>query len=450
MAKIERLTPEQEAYLPVFRQRYLDIATGGGRIDRPALEAAMAEAYAVIGKDAPKVFIFDSPAECLMAMKIFQMGDNKPLWANLKANLKANLWDNLWDNLKANLKANLGDNLKDNLRDNLRANLRDNLWDNLWDNLKDNLKDNLWDNLRDNLKDNLMANLGGNLWANLGDNLGANLRDNLWDNLRDNLWGNLRDNLMANLGDNLRDNLGANLKDNLWDNLRDNLWDNLWDNLRANLGDTGFWNHNFLWGSQDFYWISYYRFAQKIGCVFNEGDTKRLDIMEAISSQCEWWWPFDGIVFVSQRPKVYWDGEGRIHREDGPAVEYKGGYGLSFWRGTCIPNEWIAGGPPEADKIMSIPNTEQRRVACEMRGWQNVIPCLPNAELVDKNPNPQIGELWQATLPDHGKECFLIVKCGTGRTFGMPVGPQFKTAREANAATYGIAPQLLDNLQFRT
>ena len=172
--------------------------------------------------------------------------------------------------------------------------------------------------------------------------------------------------------------------------------------------------------------------------------------MEAISSQCEWWWPFDGIVFVSQRPKVYWDGEGRIHREDGPAVEYKGGYGLSFWRGTCIPNEWIAGGPPEADKIMSIPNTEQRRVACEMRGWQNVIPCLPNAELVDKNPNPQIGELWQATLPDHGKECFLIVKCGTGRTFGMPVGPQFKTAREANAATYGIAPQLLDNLQFRT
>ena len=378
MAKIERLTPEQEAYLPVFRQRYLDIATGGGRIDRPALEAAMAEAYAVIGKDAPKVFIFDSPAECLMAMKIFQMGDNKPLWANLKANLKANLGDNL------------------------RA------------------------------------------------NLGANLRDNLWDNLRDNLWGNLRDNLMANLGDNLRDNLGANLKDNLWDNLRDNLWDNLWDNLRANLGDTGFWNHNFLWGSQDFYWISYYRFAQKIGCVFNEGDTKRLDIMEAISSQCEWWWPFDGIVFVSQRPKVYWDGEGRIHREDGPAVEYKGGYGLSFWRGTCIPNEWIAGGPPEADKIMSIPNTEQRRVACEMRGWQNVIPCLPDAELVDKSPNPQIGELWQATLPDHGKDCFLIVPCGTGRTFGMPVGPKFKTAREANAATYGIAPQLLDNLQFRT
>ena len=338
MAKIEKLTPEQEADLPIFRQHYLDIATNGGRIDRPVLETALADAYAVIGQPAPKLFIFDSPAECLLAIKIFQMGEVKSLSANL--------------------------------------------------------------------------------WDNLGDNLVANLWDNLWGNLRDNLSANLRGNLVAN--------------------------------LVANLGDTKIWNPNFLWGSQDLYWISYYRFAQKIGCAFADEDAKRLDIMETISTQCEWWWPFDGVVFASQRPKVHWDGEGRMHREDGLAVEYKGGYGLAFWRGVSIPQEWISGGPPEADKIMAIPNTEQRRVACEMRGWQNVIPTLPDAKLIDKNPNPQIGELWQANLPDHGRECFLIVKCGTGRTFGMPVGPTFRTAREANAATYGIAPQLLDNLQFRT
>ena len=59
---ITKLTPEQEAELPRFRQRYLDIACGGGRIDRPKLEAALADAYAVIGKPAPKLLIFDSPA----------------------------------------------------------------------------------------------------------------------------------------------------------------------------------------------------------------------------------------------------------------------------------------------------------------------------------------------------------------------------------------------------
>ena len=438
MAKIEKLTPEQEAELPFFRQKYLDIATSGDRIDRPVLEAAMADAYAVIDKPAPKLFIFDSPAECLLAIKIFQMGNDKSLRDNLGDNLSANLSANLVDNLSANL--------VDNLRDNLVNNLRDNLRDNLVNNLGDNLVNNLGNNLRDNLVDNLSANLVDNLRDNLRDNLVNNLGDNLWDNLVNNLWANLRTNLRDNLWANLGNNLWANLRDNLRTNLGNNLGDNLWDNL----GATNIWNPNFLWGSQDLYWIAYYRFAQKVGCVFAENDAKRLGIMEDISTQCEWWWPFDGVVFASQRPKVHWDGEGRMHREDGLAVEYKGGYGLAFWRGVCIPQEWISGGPPEADKIMAIPNTEQRRVACEMRGWQNVIPTLPDAKLIDKNPNPQIGELWQANLPDHGRECFLIVKCGTGRTFGMPVGPTFRTAREANAATYGIAPQLLDNLQFRT
>ena len=99
---------------------------------------------------------------------------------------------------------------------------------------------------------------------------------------------------------------------------------------------------------------------------------------------------------------------------------------------------------------MRIENTELRRIACEMRGWHNILPMLPKSRMLDKHPNPQVGELWEAELPDHGMEGFLKVVCGTGRIFVMPVGRDFKTARDANAATYGIAPQILDNLQFRT
>lgn len=65
MKKITKLTPEQEAELPRFRHRYLDLACNGKRIDRETLEAALADAYAVIGKPAPKLFIFDSPAACI-------------------------------------------------------------------------------------------------------------------------------------------------------------------------------------------------------------------------------------------------------------------------------------------------------------------------------------------------------------------------------------------------
>mgnify|MGYP001594938159 FL=1 len=51
--KIEKLTKEQEAHLPVFRQEYLDAATSGKRINRENLESAIADAYAQIGKKKP-------------------------------------------------------------------------------------------------------------------------------------------------------------------------------------------------------------------------------------------------------------------------------------------------------------------------------------------------------------------------------------------------------------
>jgi hypothetical protein len=357
VSKITELTPDQEAELPIFRQHYLDIATTGGRIDRPALEAALTDAYAEIGKPAPRLFIFDSPAECLLAIKIFQMPEG------------------------------------------------------------DNLRDNLVDNLGDNLGANLRANLGANLWANLR----ANLRANLMDNLGANLWDNLR----ANLRDNLRDNLGDNLRDNLW-------------------------NPNFLWGSQDIYWIAWFRFAEKIGCVFTENDARRLNIMERISTQCEWWWPFEGTVFASQRPSVTRDDEGRIHRENGMAVKYRGGYGLSFWHGQVIPNEWVAGNPPTAAEALHWPNMDQRSAACEIVGWHNILDQL-KARIVDDSDDPVWGRLVEVDLPGSGKERFLDALCGTGRRFALPVPPKTKTVDEAQSVLHGGLPvEILKHCVERT
>ncbi len=43
--------------------------------------------------------------------------------------------------------------------------------------------------------------------------------------------------------------------------------------------------------------------------------------------------------------------------------------------------------------------------------------------------------------PDIGKEKFLRVRCGTSRTFALPVPPEMKTALEANAWTWGLTPE---------
>jgi len=115
MAKITKLTADQEAAMVAKRDEWLAIGRNTAPIDRDKAEAAISAMYAAIGKDRPKFMFFQSPWQAGMAIAIMKTISKDGFPANLGANLEANLWANLranlGDNLRANLRANLGDNL---------------------------------------------------------------------------------------------------------------------------------------------------------------------------------------------------------------------------------------------------------------------------------------------------------------------------------------------------
>ena len=275
---IEKLTPEQETKLPRWRQRYLDIACGGARADRAKLEMALADAYAEIGKPPPKLFIFDSPAACLLAVKIFEMGASSKF----------------------------------------------------------------------------------------------------------------------KLGDQLRGQLG----DQLWDQLRGQLWDQLGDQLWDQLGDQLIWNPNFLWGSQDLYWVAWAKFVEWIGVKLTPQSHKRLNIMQRIGEQCEWWWPYENIVVASERPlSVHFDQQRRLHGENGPAVAYADGYALYSWHGVRVPARWIEQRDTlNPREVIKTQNVEQRAAGAAIVGWPKMLSVL-KSRVVDDSGNDDIGQLIELTLP---------------------------------------------------
>jgi hypothetical protein len=83
-----------------------------------------------------------------------------------------------------------------------------------------------------------------------------------------------------------------------------------------------------------------------------------------------------------------------------------------------------------------------------MFGWTRVVEAAPKI-IVDQDPDPQIGELLEVDLVT-AKRLFLRVTCGTGRRFVLPMPPTMTTALEANAWSYGIAPQDLMLKEHRT
>ncbi len=345
MKKIEALTAEQEAYLPVFRQKYLDIACGGGRASRAELEVALADAYSVIGKPAPKLLIFGSPAACMVALKL----------------LRGQLWDQL----------------------------------------------------------------GGQLWGQLRDQLGDQLRDQLGDQLGDQLWGQL----WGQLGDQLGDQLGRQL-----------------------------WRHVSSWN--DAYWVAHRTSALELADM---PAAARLAAFGDLASQAGWWWPYAGVLILTDRPTVISrDKDRRLHNPTGPALAYTDGYTLHAWHGTRVPADLIETGW-DVERIFDERNTEIRRCAIERLGWPQFIADSGMTRVGEPAPDPgnepHLLELYD--LPERLAGTFdqpaRVLLCtngscefdGSRHRFGLIVPAHHDDPIEAAADLYGWPSAAYRTLQVR-
>ena len=187
-------------------------------------------------------------------------------------------------------------------------------------------------------------------------------------------------------------------------------------------------------GCHDAGWLSYFAAYNQLFGLAEEASG-----LLAAARRCGWWWPFTNICLISDRPKhIQFDAENRPHCETGPAIRYRDGFSVYAWRGQQVPSAWIE--HPEsltARTALTWPQIEQRRAACEILGWPQILDALNGVE-IDANPNPEIGVLIEVELPDIGKEKFLRVRCGTGREFALPVPPGMRSARQAQAWTWGL------------
>lgn len=187
-------------------------------------------------------------------------------------------------------------------------------------------------------------------------------------------------------------------------------------------------------GSLDSSAMSYFSFFR------DECDIKGMEKMNGHMSMvmhCGWVNLFDTHVYISEKPlHILFDDQERLHCEDGPAILYEDDTSIYAWHGTNVPKKWIEEGITSKEAL-TCDNIEQRRAACEIVGWDQILDEL-ECEVLHEDGDPEIGTLVSVDIPDIGRENYLRVQCGTGRGFAIPVPPECKTALEANAWTYGL------------
>lgn len=183
---------------------------------------------------------------------------------------------------------------------------------------------------------------------------------------------------------------------------------------------------------------SYDFYEHEFGLEFSD----QYKILKEICEHSGWSAPYEGVVICCERPvELKFNEKKQAHSENGPAILFRDGFGIYVWNGVKVPKEFYQEGWLTPEKAITWENLEQRRVACEMVGWYNVLKNL-NTTVIDKDDDPTTGELVRVSLPVENGETedqnFLIVRCATERTFALEVPNNMKTALEANAWTWGL------------
>ncbi|MFI1382529.1 DUF6745 domain-containing protein [Embleya sp. NPDC020886] len=204
--------------------------------------------------------------------------------------------------------------------------------------------------------------------------------------------------------------------------------------------------HSALGGQHDAAWLAVFDGLKE---RFPEFDFPVLAELAEVARHVGWWWPYERVVLVSERPTtMHRDDQSRLHNGDGPALTYADGFALHAWRGMPVPADFVGGLGPGGSRltvraIHNEDNAELRRVMLEIYGYDRYLREV-GAQPLDRD---ETGVLWEIELDDD--EPIMMVEVlnstpepdGSTRTYWLRVPPDTETAREGVAWTFGLSPE---------
>ena len=393
MRTIKELTKQQEQQIPKFIDKFIKLAEKP--TDRKKATLAVQNLYKNAGYKKPIVIFGQSPLSTITMVAM-----SKLLFKNNLIKKDSQLYNQLHNQLHNQLDSQLDNQLDNQLRSQLHNQLYNQLDSQLYNQLHNQLDSQLYNQLRSQLD------------SQLDNQLRSQLRSQLYNQLYSQLY-NQHDNQLYS---QLYNQLGSQLR-----SLNKDWWLITW------------------W----LVWAGWYSFGQHIGVKF---DNKILKIFIDFTTNVNFIVPYEGIAFVSETPKrISWNNK-RLHNEKEAAVEYSDGYKLYSLNGVTIEEELFKKIPEmTAEEVLSIENTEQRRVVYEIMD-KSKMKELKDYKILDEIKDDDYGykmKVIQFTIKGFDKP-FNYLNCfcpSTGREYFLET--ESNNCLEAKSKSFG-----LDNIKF--
>ena len=372
---IAQLTPQQQALIPVYKEKWRKIARSTQRIDKDEAAESVKAAFELIGEAEPKVFFFDS-----IFSAINEYNDNDDL-------ICFGLNDNLFQKLRFPL-------------------------------ILDFDKIPEWE------------------FYNLNRFRSALAKDpqHLFD-------------------EELLDKLIVDLEDEIYDSL-ENQWNLTYFDLLESIDEEKFipldTQRKYIKFDLLIAECSYYDFC--ISVLDYPHDEQRWQILQNVVKNCPWFFPFQGICFICDRPiKLSFNQENRLHGDGEAAIQHADGYQVYANGGVLLPENYgiIPTSEWKSQWLLSERNAELRRVLVQGVGYNRICEELGAVELDSwqeysllKIKNYIEVDEWESIDDNEPMHLLKMICPSTRHIHFLRVPPDMTSAREAITwVNWGIDPE---------
>ena len=218
----------------------------------------------------------------------------------------------------------------------------------------------------------------------------------------------------------------------VWDSLCLSLFGNVASAIRTTAPRTT--NEIPWYGQQEAHRVALYDVFRRLRHVRHcQEDLALLAVAAAIVRSTGWWWGFDGICVLAERPvtlqteptAVGVHNERWLHGGTGPAVEFTDGSRVFAHHGVVVP-DWVVL-DPTVERIAREPDPVIRRCAIERLGWERYLD-EASLRLVDADPDARL-------YTDGGRQLLAV---GEPAEAALYVPSTTRSARDALAWTRGL------------
>ena len=328
--KLETLTPQQEALIPVVKNEWIKLALlDGDEFDDEQARRSLEWLYALANKKKPITILVDSPlamqyaANILAHTKGAQVRDQ--VWDQVRDQVWAQVEDQVWAQVEAQVRDQVGAQVGAQVRAQVEAQVEDQVWAQVRAQVRAQVEDQVRDQVRDQV------------WAQVEDQVWAQVEDQVRDQVRAQVRAQVEAQVEDQVRDQVRAQVEAQVEDQVWGQVRAQVWDQVGAQVRDQKLTT--YTENYTGLGWDSGWVSFYDFFERIGILSHK---QFKEYRKMLKSGIFMTILFENVAIACRRPSAIRRNDAHLLSYDhGPAVEWRDGYKLWFLDGVAFTeNEW--------------------------------------------------------------------------------------------------------------